>query len=99
MTDTDDLEKLIENLPFFLQETLNHHKHKDQLIEIVLDLGRRPEARFTSGPQYLSQKIISWQDLDYTTKRISKFSNENRAGIERTLHRISCIRNRQFLIN
>ena len=95
----DDLEKLIENLPFFLQEQLNKHRFKDQLIEIVLDLGRRPEARFISGPEYLSQKIISWQDIDYTTKRISKFSNENRAGIERTLHRISCIRNRQFLIN
>jgi stage III sporulation protein SpoIIIAA len=99
MTVNDDLEKLIENLPFFLQENLNQHTSKDQLIEIVLDLGRRPEARFTTGPEYLSQKIISWQDIDYMTKRISKFSNENRAGIERTLHRISCIRNRQFLIN
>jgi len=99
MTVNDDLEKLIENLPFFLQEQLNQHAYKDQLIEIVLDLGRRPEARFITGPEYLSQKIISWQDIDYMTKRISKFSNENRAGIERTLHRISCIRNRQFLIN
>jgi stage III sporulation protein SpoIIIAA len=95
----NDLEKLIENLPFFLQEHLNQHIYKDQLIEIVLDLGRRPEARFVSGPEYLSQKIISWQDIDYITKRVSKFSDENRAGIERTLHRISCIRNRQFLIN
>ena len=95
----EDLEKLIENLPFFLQEQLIQHSEKDQLIEIILDLGRRPEARFVNGPQYLSQKIISWQDIDYTTKRIGKFSNENRAGIERTLHRISCIRNRQFLIN
>jgi stage III sporulation protein SpoIIIAA len=99
MTVNDDLEKLIENLPFFLQEHLNQHVYRDQLIEIVLDLGRRPEARFITGPEYLSQKIISWQDIDYTTKRISKFSNENRAGIDRTLHRISCIRNRQFLIN
>ena len=99
MTVNEDLEKLIENLPFFLQEHLNQHTSKDQLIEIVLDLGRRPEARFLTGPEYLSQKIISWQDIDYMTKRISKFSNENRAGIERTLHRISCIRNRQFLIN
>lgn len=99
MTVNDDLEKLIENLPFFIQENLNQHPYKDQLIEIVLDLGRRPEARFITGPEYLSQKIISWQDIDYMTKRISKFSNENRAGIERTLHRISCIRNRQFLIN
>ena len=99
MTINHDLEKLIENLPFFLQEHLNQHSSKNQLIEIVLDLGRRPEARFISGPEYLSQKLISWQDIDYMTKRVSKFSNENRAGIERTLHRISCIRNRQFLIN
>nr|YP_010133829.1 hypothetical protein RF45 [Fistulifera saprophila]QWM93319.1 hypothetical protein RF45 [Fistulifera saprophila] len=99
MNANDDLEKLIENLPVFLQEHLNQHPNKEQLIEIVLDLGRRPEARFVNGPEYLSQKIISWQDIDYVTKRISKFSNENRAGIERTLHRISCIRNRQFLIN
>ena len=96
---TDDLDKLIENLPFFIQEHLIQHGNKDKLIEIVLDLGRRPEARFVSGTEYLSQKIISWQDIDYMTKQISKFSNENRAGIERTLHRISCIRNRQFLIN
>ena len=99
MTESDDLDKLIENLPFFIQEYLNNHIYKDQLIEIVLDLGRRPEARFISGPEYLSQKIISWQDLDYIIKRIGKFSSENRAGVERTLHRISCIRNRQFLIN
>jgi stage III sporulation protein SpoIIIAA len=98
MDSNNDLEKLIDNLPFFLQHQLNNHIYKNQLIEIVLDLGRRPEARFVYGPEYLSQKIISWQDIDYITKRISKFSNENRAGIERTLHRISCIRNRQFLI-
>lgn len=100
-----DLEKLIKNLPIFTQDYLNQHKNKDKLIEVVLDLGRRPEARFLMGEEvnrmgneFLSQKLISWQDLDYMTKQISKFSNENRAGIERTLHRISCIRNRQFLI-
>jgi stage III sporulation protein SpoIIIAA len=98
MTKDEDLDKLLENLPFFIKHHVNNHIHKDKLIEIILDLGRRPEARFATGPEYLSQKIISWQDIDYTTKRISKFSNDNRAGIERTLHRISCIRNRQFLI-
>ena len=99
MNSNNNLEKLIEILPFFIQETLKENNSHDQIIEIILDLGRRPEARFVSGPEFLSQKIISWQDMDYVTKRISKFSNENRAGIERTLHRISCIRNRQFLIN
>jgi len=95
----EDLDKLLDNLPFFIQENLYNHPNKDKLIEVVMDLGRRPEARFTTGPEFISQKIISWQDIDYTTKRISKFSNDNRAGIERTLHRISCMRNRQFLIN
>lgn len=99
MTSNNDFEKLIENLPIFLQENIKKHHSHDQLVEIILDLGRRPEARFSFGPEYLSQKIISWQDIDFVTKRLSKFSNENRAGIERTLHRISCIRNRQFLIN
>lgn len=99
MSTNKDLDKLIKNLPLFLQEQLNSHISKDKLIEIVLDLGRRPEVRFLYGPEYLSQKVISWQDIDYIIKRIGKFSNENRAGIERTLHRISCIRNRQFLIN
>lgn len=95
----EDLEKLIQSLPFFLREQLDQHVNKSHLVEIVLDLGRRPEARFINGTEYLSQKIVSWQDIDYITKQISKFSNENRAGIERTLHRISCIRNRQFLVN
>ena len=99
MTEFEDLDKLLENLPFFIQENLNNHPNKDKLIEIVIDLGRRPEARFDTGHEYLSQKIISWQDIDYITKRISKFSNDNRAGIERTLHRISCIRNRQYIIS
>ena len=94
-----DLDELLENLPFFIQEKLKNHSKKDKLIEIVIDLGRRPEARFTTGPEYLSQKLISWQDIDFITKRISEFNEENRAGIEQTLHRISCIRNRQYLIN
>ena len=95
----EDLKKLTERLPFFIHYQLIQHSSCDQLIEIIMDLGRRPEARFYHGPEYLSQKLISWQDLDYTSKRLSKFSTENRAGIERTLHRISCIRNRQFMIN
>jgi len=99
MVRDEDLDNLIKNLPFLIRQNINQHPSKQKLIEIVIDLGRRPEARFTTGPEYLSQKVISWQDINHFTKRISKFSNDNRAGIERTLHRISCIRNRQFLIN
>ena len=99
MKSNSELKKLLESLPLFVQTQLIHHNLCTELIEVILDLGCRPEARFSSRSEYLSQKFLSWQDLDYVIKRISKFSNENRAGIERTLHRISCIRNRQFLIN
>ena len=99
MNSRNELEKLIDNLPLFVQVNLLNHNRYNELVEILLDLGCRPEARFLNESEYLSQKLISWQDIDYVIKRISKFSNENRAGIDRTLHRISCIRNRQFLIN
>lgn len=99
MNTKNELNKLINTLPCFLQTQILTHNLQNQLIEIIIDLGKQPEARFLIGPEYLSQKKISWQDIEYTIKRINKFSNENRAGIDRTLHRISCIRNRQFLIN
>ena len=93
-----ELEKLIEKLPVFIKRYIRQHPNKDKIIEVVLDLGKRPEIRFPTGSEYLSKNIISWNDLEYITKRVSAFSNENRAGVELTLHRISCIRNRQFLI-
>nr|AYR05846.1 hypothetical protein [Lithothamnion sp.] len=91
----DDLDKLLEILPDFVRIPLEKHDNRKLLIEVVMDLGRRPEARFPNGPDYLSNKTISWQDLDFCTRRIGNFSNDNRSGIERTLHRISSIRNRQ----
>ena len=83
MTSDEDLDKLLENLPFFIKQHVNTHGHKDKIIEIIIDLGRRPEARFSTGPEYLSQKIISWQDIEYTTKRISKFSNDKKVRMKK----------------
>lgn len=94
----EDLDRLIEILPKSIQQVLQNHPEKHALVEIVMDLGRRPEARFPNTHEYLSPKLITWQDLDYSVKRLSQFTDDNRAGIERTLHRISCIRNRQGLI-
>ena len=73
MSVDEDLDRLLDNLPFFVQRHLNDHGNKEKLIEIIMDLGRRAEARFTTGTEYVSQKIISWQDLEYTTRRIGKF--------------------------
>ena len=91
----DDLTKLLDVLPKFISFPLENHPRREQLIEIVLDIGRRPEARFSSGSEYLSYRTIVWQDLDHILKRLGKFSGDNRAGIEKTLHRISSLRNRQ----
>nr|YP_010619690.1 hypothetical protein PN023_pgp074 [Tayloriella tenebrosa]WAX03703.1 hypothetical protein [Tayloriella tenebrosa] len=91
----DDLDKLLNILPDFIKDPLNKHPSKKFLIEIVMDLGRRPEARFPDGPEYLSIVNISWNDLDLCIKKIPQFSGDNRSGIECTLHRISSIKNRK----
>ena len=91
----DDLDKLLDVLPTYVSDSLEKHPSRDQLIEIVLDIGRRPEARFAKSTEYLSYRTVVWQDLDHILKRLGKFSGDNRAGIEKTLHRISSIRNRK----
>jgi len=91
---TDDLNKLLKILPEFIRFPLEKHTQRKYLIEVVMDLGRRPEARFPHGPEYLSDKNINWHDLDYCIKQLGNFSGDNRSGIEYTLHRISSIKNR-----
>ena len=65
MNKNDDIERLFDNLPHFVQQILNNHPNKENLLEVVLDLGRRPEARFIKRSEYLSRKIMSSQDLDF----------------------------------
>ncbi|MEN9222772.1 MAG: R3H domain-containing nucleic acid-binding protein [Thermostichus sp. BF3_bins_97] len=95
---TDDLSKLLDILPAPIREQLEHHPQLDRLVEVVLDLGRRPEARFPGSADYLSEAVITRADLDQVISRVGEFSGDNRAGIASTLHRISAIRNRQGTI-
>jgi stage III sporulation protein SpoIIIAA len=92
---TDDLDALIDVLPPHLAESVRQRPNNFELLEVVLDLGRLPEARYPSEETTLSEREISPQDIEHVTSRVSEFTADNRAGIERTLHRISCIRNRQ----
>ncbi|MSQ17768.1 MAG: AAA family ATPase, partial [Dehalococcoidia bacterium] len=91
----DELGLLLQVLPPRVAEALHHHADLSDLLEVVLDLGRVPEARFPSGDQVLDEREISREDLDYVVQRVGDFGDDNRAGIERTLHRISAIRNRK----
>ena len=91
---TDDLNKLLDILPAEIRQPLERHHLLNRLVEVVMDLGRRPEARFPGKTEYLSEKPVSREDLNYSIQRVGNFSGDNRAGIEQTLHRISAIRNR-----
>ena len=91
----DDLKQLLDVLPEFISRPLENHPRREFLIEVVLDIGRRPEARFFDSSEYISYRTVVWQDLDFILKRLGKFSGDNRAGIEKTLHRISSLRNRK----
>ncbi|WP_448600060.1 R3H domain-containing nucleic acid-binding protein [Thermoleptolyngbya sp.] len=91
---TDDLDQLLAILPDPIRDRLEQHSQRNVLVEVVLDLGRRPEARFPNQSEYLSEAAITKADLQHCIDRVGIFSGDNRAGIEKTLHRISAIRNR-----
>lgn len=87
----DDMGSLIAILPEGLRASLD----REGLVEVVMDLGRKPEARYIDKRRVrISERPVAQEDIDYAVERVGSFSGDNRAGIERTLHRISCIRNR-----
>jgi len=92
---TDNLEQLLEVLPPLIRQKLREQEDIEDLLEIVMDLGREPEARFPLRVQVLLDTPVRQEDIQYVVERVGEFGKDNRAGIERTLHRISAIRNRQ----
>ena len=92
---TDDLEALLVTLPPAIHEAVNQLDNRSELLEIVMDLGRLPEGRFPDGEVILSTQPVTEADLVYVVEHIGEFGDDNRAGIERTLHRISAMRNRK----
>jgi stage III sporulation protein SpoIIIAA len=91
---TDDLQLLIHTLPPDLQRRISDFPG-EQLLEIVLDLGRAPQARLPGRAVNLSVQGVTREDLAHVTGAVGEFGSDNRAGIEGTLHRISAIRNRR----
>ncbi|TME40217.1 MAG: AAA family ATPase [Chloroflexi bacterium] len=92
---TDDLDQLLEVLPPHICDPLQALQERRELLEVVMDLGREPEARLPGHEVLLSTHAVREEDIDYVVQRIGVFGDDNRAGIERTLHRISAIRNRE----
>ncbi len=92
---TDDLQALLDVLPAEVMGAVNQADDFDNLLEIILDLGRVPTARFVDREVVLIHKEVSLEEIAYVVERIGEFDADNRAGLERTLHRIAAIRNRR----
>ena len=90
-----ELGQLLDILPQRVADTLRARDDVDEVLEVILDLGRVPEARFPSGDIALDDQDVTREDLENLVARLGDFGDDNRAGIERTLHRISAIRNRK----
>src|SRR5688572_12505178 len=91
---TDNLNQLLQVLPTDVRLAVQASRRDEELLEIVMDLGRQPEARFGDENLFLTERLVDNADLEFVTSRVGEFGKDNRAGIERTLHRISAIRNR-----
>jgi stage III sporulation protein SpoIIIAA len=92
---TSNIDLLLATLPPHIRATLEQGPdQKEDLLEVILDLGRLPEARYRNHERFLSDREITQEDIDYLVSRIGIFGEDNRAGIPRTLHRISAMRNR-----
>ncbi|KEH19540.1 P-loop nucleoside triphosphate hydrolase superfamily protein [Medicago truncatula] len=99
LDETDiELGRLLSLLPEEMRRRVSEHPEVQMLIEVVMDLGRKPLARFPSGDFVISEYPITVEDIQYATAQVGDFAVDNRAGISRTLHRISAIRNRKGTI-
>lgn len=92
---TVELDMFLELLPLEMRLELYKHQEIGGLIEVVMDLGRKPLARFPSGDWVISQRPINHTDLQHAISKVGEFSDDNRSGIDSSLHRISAIQNRQ----
>ncbi|NDJ52013.1 MAG: AAA family ATPase [Chloroflexi bacterium] len=92
---TDDLSSLLMLIPSDIAQAIKDLDRNDNLLEIILDLGRVPTARYTDGEYVLVDREVAPQDIELVVLQVGDFDADNRAGIERSLHRISALRNRR----
>lgn len=92
---THEAENLLALLPPEFQ--LDNHVNRADLMEVVLDIGRRPFAWVNGERHFLGTHndglVVSRQHLDDIVRPLH-FGADNRAGINGSLHRISAVRNR-----
>ncbi|XP_058182012.1 protein SEEDLING PLASTID DEVELOPMENT 1 [Rhododendron vialii] len=96
--EVSELDLFLELVPLRMRNELFGHQEIGELIEVVMDLGRQPLARFPSGDWVISEQPVKPEDLRHAISKVGEFSDDNRSGIDSSLHRISAIRNRKMQI-
>ncbi|XP_057470688.1 protein SEEDLING PLASTID DEVELOPMENT 1-like [Actinidia eriantha] len=96
--EVSELDLFLELVPLRMRTELFRHREIGELIEVVMDLGRKPLARFPSGDWVISEQPVKLEDLRHAISKVGEFSDDNRSGINNSLHRISAIRNRKMQI-
>ncbi len=94
----DDLQKILAILPPTIRERIEENGQEENLLEVVMDLGRAPSARYVDGEIILRESEVTQAEIDAVLSGVGDFDDDNRAGITRTLHRISGIRNRRGMV-
>ena len=95
LNNTDDIHALIRIFPPEIAGVLDAYGNLEKLIEVIMDVGRPPAARYTNGDRLLREQEVTYEEIDAVVAKVGDFDLDNRAGMERTLHRISAIRNRR----
>lgn len=90
-----DIKLFFAIFPEIIRKSLQDFGHSEELLEVVMDLGKKPEGRYFKDTIFLSEQVVTKEDIHSLTKNLGDFDRDNRSGIESTLHRISAIRNRQ----
>ncbi|KAK4480364.1 hypothetical protein RD792_013436 [Penstemon davidsonii] len=93
-----DMDVFLEIVPLRMRQDLFRNGEIRELIEVVMDLGRKPIARFPSGDWVISEQPVKLEDLHHSISKVGEFADDNRSGINHSLHRISAIRNRKMQI-
>lgn len=102
---SNELDKLIQLLPTrFLEDgVFGDGEPVFKVRDIVMDVGRRPYAFFGHDRVFLSKAtsdMVKMSDLETVVERIGidNFGQDNRAGIDNCLHRISAMRDLKLRI-
>lgn len=66
-----ELDLFLELVPLRMRNKLFEHSEIGNMIEVVMDLGRQPLARFPSGDWVISDEPVNLEDLRHAISKVN----------------------------